>query len=137
MNKNKLLIQLLNKQLKDVKNDEKLCYSDLVRISRKLQTSIFGENCSIWGGNIKAETTRRKYVNFFFHKKKHSLSRLLYANFVGKITKNDYIKYTCENVGRCCSISHILINNHPKDIQPIKIENNKQSSDLLLLDFNT
>lgn len=110
VSKNKLLIELINKQRTDVDANKKLDIKDLHRICKNLNNSIFQNNngCCLWCGyvtNISSSNT--KYINFFFKKKKYALHRLLYENFVDNIDKSEYLRFTCENKGVCCNLNHI------------------------------
>ncbi len=105
----KLLKELIQRQLKDVPHDKKLQYNDLRRICKYVGTTLFDENCcSKWTGYVTNINNSNKglYINFYFRKKKVALHRLLYANFVGHISDDEYIKFTCENKGFCCNIAH-------------------------------
>lgn len=105
--KNKILIELLNKQTSDVKNDKKLNLSHINRICKNLNESIFGNECSLWRGYVtKLKNNKDKYINFYFNGKKCALHRLLYLNYVGSLEHNEYLKYNCENKGLCCNINH-------------------------------
>lgn len=105
--KNRILIELLNKQIPDVKYDKKLNLSDINRICKNLDNSIFGEDCSLWRGYItKLKNNKDKYINFYFQGKKCALHRLLYLNYIGELQKNEYLKYSCPNKGLCCNINH-------------------------------
>lgn len=66
----KILEELMKKQINDVPLNYKLSYSDLKRLSKNLDTSIFGDECSIWKGFVNQKTNNKKYVNFYFRKKK-------------------------------------------------------------------
>jgi hypothetical protein len=107
---NDLLNELLTKQLKNISNDIKLKYSDIKRISKYLNSSIFDENkCSFWTGYITNEKNISKgvYVNFYFNGSKMALHRLLYSNYVDKLGADEYLKFGCENKGKCCNITHL------------------------------
>ena len=105
--KNKILIELLNKQKSDVKHDKKLNLSHINRICKNLNSSIFGDECSLWRGYVtKLKNNKDKYINFYFNGKKCALHRLLYLNYVGSLEHNEYLKYNCENKGLCCNINH-------------------------------
>lgn len=126
--KKKFLKELMNNQLKNVPIDRKLHYKDLVRISKYINSSIFDdEKCCIWNGyvtnlkNIKKGT----YINFFFRSKKVALHRLFYDNFIGPLCDDEYIKFSCENKGRCCNINHMIKYKY-NTISPetINVENN-------------
>ena len=109
IDKNELLKELLNKQIKNINNDIRLRYSDLKRICKYTKNSIFDPNhCCIWEGYITNYKNSYKgtYVNFYYRKKKVALHRLLYNNFVSEIGPNEYIKFSCENKGRCCNVNH-------------------------------
>lgn len=107
--KNKLFKELLSKQIK-VNNENKLSPPDIKRISKNLTTSIFNiTECSIWDGYITNLNFKKRgtYINFYFKKKKVALHRLLYNNYVSVLNKDEYIKYTCGNKGKCCNINHM------------------------------
>ncbi len=105
-----LLNELLTYQLKTINIDFKLQYSDMKRICKYIDTSIFDENvCCLWKGYVTNENNTNKgtYINFYFKKKKAALHRLLYANFVEELSNNEYLKFNCENRGKCCNIKHL------------------------------
>lgn len=107
--KNKIFKELIAKQIK-VNNYNKLSVQDIKRISKNIVTSIFNLNeCSIWDGYITNLNVKNRgtYINFYFKKKKVALHRLLYNNYVSVLNKDEYIKYTCENKGKCCNINHM------------------------------
>ena len=110
---NNILIELLNKQLKNIDITKKLSYNDLKRISNNVSTSLFDLECCSWKGYITTinkqddeEAHEHAYINFFYNKKKFSLHRLLYINYIGELDKSEYIKFSCENKGKCCNINH-------------------------------
>lgn len=109
MNKNDILEELILKQRKNIPSDVKFTYSDLKRISKYIDSSIFDENeCCIWGGYVTNNNTNKgKYINFYFKKRKIALHRLLYYNFVDDISSTEYIRFNCENRGKCCNINHL------------------------------
>ena len=81
---NDILCEFINKQLKNVASDKKLCYTDLKRLCKYITASIFDENnCSLWNGYVTNEKNYLKgiYINFYFRGKKVALHRLLYTNF--------------------------------------------------------
>lgn len=147
-----MLSELINKQRKNIPHDKKLCYSDLKRLCKYINTTIFDENkCSIWDGYITNENNVFKgiYINFYFRGKKVALHRLLYINFVGELTDNEYLKFSCDNKGKCCCIYHLkkfkyntldeqrqsiieAKNNISKDKKnnQKKVKNNKQITDI-------
>ena len=114
----------------------RLSYNDLKRISKYLITSIFNNSeCCIWNGYLSTiKNNKHNYINFFFNKKKYSLQRLLYINYIDDLNNNEYIKYNCDNKGSCCNINHIYkVNDKQKNstlpsniipnILPIKLDN--------------
>ena len=124
ISKNKILVELVDKQLQDVENEKKLDVKSLQRISRNVEGSLFGDKCVIWQGYITyISSTDVHYINFFFNGKKHALHRLLYLNYMGDVKKNEYLKYTCPNKGKCCNINHITKINSKKALDLEKTEN--------------
>jgi hypothetical protein len=110
-NNDKVLSELLSKQLKKVDTSKKLDYSDIRRLTKYIDKSIFNTNeCIIWKGYITNLNKKDKgiYVNFFFKNKKYALHRLLYTNYIGPLFDDEYLKFTCENKGSCCNINHFI-----------------------------
>jgi hypothetical protein len=105
------LHELTSKQIKNISYDKRLNFSDLKRIAKYINGSIFSiDNCSLWRGYITNENNPIKgtYINFYFKNKKVALHRLLYINFIESLVDgNEYLKYSCENRGKCCNINHI------------------------------
>ena len=56
---------------KNIIIDKKLLYNDLRRISKYLSKSIFGNECSLWGGYITTAKNDDKssYINFYYNGK--------------------------------------------------------------------
>jgi len=104
-----ILSKLIKNQKNDIPLDKKLAFTDLTRISNNLPTDIFSDNCCIWSGYITNLKSKKKncYISFFYKNKKVSLHRLLFANYIGNINDNEYIKYTCNNKGTCCTLNHM------------------------------
>ena len=140
---NNILIELIEKQLKDIYLTKKLLYNDLKRISNNVSISLFGSECCLWKGYI---TTINKeelndnyaYINFFHNKKKFSLHRLLYINYIGELDKSEYIKFSCNNKGKCCNINHFskvnldnIINKNNENN-----ENNKKNIKNIIVGFD-
>ena len=127
-NNNDILKKLVKRQLKNINPEFKLSNSDLNRISNNLPDDIFSTDCCIWKGYITNNNNNRaKYINFYFNKKKIALHRLLYINFKGELKKNEYIKYSCNNKGKCCNINHIKkVNNEKKNNNKNNKVENKQ-----------
>lgn len=125
--------ELLQNQLKKVPSSKKLQYNDIKRISKYIDNSIFDENnCCIWSGYVTNSKKRNKgmYINFYFNGKKVALHRLLYINYVDVLEQNEYLKFNCENKGRCCNIHHMKKFKYNPTIQPSNInnENKKKNS---------
>ena len=119
INKKELLNELLKNQLKQIIPYFKLTYKDFTRIIKNISTSIFDPNkCCIWDGYItNSQTTKSPYVNFYFKDKKVALHRILYHNFIGVINDGEYLKFTCNNRGKCCNIHHFIKYNNTNKIR--------------------
>lgn len=110
MKKSQLISELINKQIADIPSTKKLQYNDIKRMSKYISGNIFDENvCSIWSGYITNvnNTDKGVYINFYFKGKKAILHRILYTNYVGPLNDSEYLKFTCENKGKCCNIHHL------------------------------
>lgn len=146
-----LLKELIKKQLKKVPKEYKLTKKDIVRIRKGINTSIFNKNkCCIWQKYITFENDekRKPHINFYFRTKRVLLKRILYMNYVGELKENEYIKYKCKNIGKCCNINHIKKikykkfdprskkekNNSPKKQKKIPLETNIEYN--IILDIN-
>lgn len=143
ISKNKILVELINNQNENIDNNKKLDVKSLQRISRNVENSLFSNECVFWQGYITyIQSTDVHYINFFFNGKKQALHRLLYLNFIGDLKKNEYLKYKCENKGKCCNINHILkINSKNKSLEKDQIEkkidsNNKNKNTIELISDN-
>ena len=143
VSKNKILVELINNQNENIDNNKKLDVKSLQRISRNVENSLFSNECVFWQGYITyIQSTDVHYINFFFNGKKHALHRLLYLNYIGDLKKNEYLKYKCENKGKCCNINHILkINSKNKSLEKDQIEkkidsNNKNKNTIELISDN-
>ena len=109
LTKKEILDELIKKQLKNV-TTHKLSYDDIKRLSKYIKSSIFDENnCSLWNGYVTNTDNETKgvYINFYYKGKKIALHRILYTNYIGQLTDNEYLKFSCENKGKCCNIMHI------------------------------
>jgi len=125
-----LLKQLINKQIKTISSNKKLSYSDLKRIGKYIDTSIFNnDGCCMWKGyvtNSKPDKNHKgSYVNFYFKRKKVALHRILYGNFKEDIDDSDYLKYTCDNKGSCCNINHMVKFAYSTKNDSEKVQNKK------------
>lgn len=121
--------ELKRRQLPDVAQSKRLRPNDIHRIVQHTDNSIFDdERCCLWTGYITNLKNKRKgtYINFYFRdKKKVALHRLLYANFKGDISNKDYIKFSCQNKGKCCNINHMVrfeYNSNEKDDDNVIID---------------
>jgi hypothetical protein len=102
--------ELMTKQIKNITVSKKLSYNDLKRIAKYITSSIFDENkCCLWTGYITNSNNKNKgtYINFYFRQKKVALHRLLYINFIGELSNDEYLKFSCINKGKCCNIHHM------------------------------
>lgn len=129
----KILIELIQKQLKNIPADKKLSYNDLKRISKYLSDTIFQDSsdCSLWNGYVTVlkNDEKNSYINFYFNGKKHSLHRLLYINFIGELDDSEYIKFNCPNKGKCCKLAHFYKNN--KDDKKDEVIDKKNGPNLI------
>lgn len=106
MDSNEILEELITKQIKNTPTAKKLRYNDLLRICKLVSGSLFDDNrCSMW--KIKSEQGKSTYINFYFKRKKTALHRLLYSNFVDTLSNDEYLKFTCPNKGKCCTVTHL------------------------------
>ena len=110
VNKNKLLTEICLKQKKDAEKKYFLELNDIIRLLKNLDNSIFNlDECVIWKGYLtKCNNNKSCYVNFYLKKRKLALHRILYINFIGKLDNKHYLKFTCDNPGKCCNVNHIL-----------------------------
>lgn len=128
MKNSELLNDMLKKQLKNIPHDKKLKYDDLKRLCKYVNGNIFDEtNCCLWTGYITNINNESKgiYINFYFRGKKAALHRLLYINFVGNLTDDEYLKFSCDNKGKCCDIAHL------NKFRYVKKENQEHNSNII------
>jgi hypothetical protein len=134
---NKIMIELIQNQKKNI-TSKKLSYNDLKRISKYLLGSIFTNDCSIWNGyiTIVKNDDKNAYINFYYNGKKYALHRLLYINFIGDLGDNEYIKFKCNNKGKCCNINHFYkINDLSTDAPPIIEKDKEEIIDNIIVKF--
>ena len=134
---NKIMIELIQNQRKNI-TSKKLSYNDLKRISKYLLESIFSNNCSIWNGyiTIVKNDDKNAYINFYYSGKKYALHRLLYINFIGDLGDNEYIKFKCNNKGKCCNINHFhKINDLSIDVLPVFEKEKEEIIDNIIVKF--
>ena len=101
--------ELINKRLDNIPDEKKLNYRDIKRIRKCIDTSIFSDECCIWKGYVtnKYKNDKGTYINFYYNKKKQALHRLLYSNYVGELSDDEYLKFNCKHKGTCCNINHL------------------------------
>jgi hypothetical protein len=133
-NKNQMLTELIKNQINISDLDKKFTLADLKRIVNNLPDSIFGDECCIWSGYIINSKTDNKncYISFFIKNKKKALHRLLYYNFIGELNDNEYLKFTCQNKGKCCTLKHFykVPNDNKKIINNIEEIKEKPNEEL-------
>jgi len=130
---NDFLKELLINQLKNINPNKKLNYGDIKRISKFLTNSIFHDTtCSLWNGYVTNEKNQTKgtYINFYFNKKKIALHRLLYINYIGEISNKEYIRFTCDNKGKCCNINHMKKYSYNRNFSKINNLNNNNPNNI-------
>jgi hypothetical protein len=129
---NNILFSLIKNQRLNIPFDKKLSYTDLKRISKYLDSSLFNNNeCVLWSGyitTIKHDETK-SYINFYYNGKKFALHRLLYINYIGDLHDSEYIKFNCVNKGKCCNIKHFYKIQHDKDKDEHINSNNKDKDE--------
>ncbi len=136
-NKNKILEKLIKNQIEHVELKSKLFLPDLKRLTNNLSKDIFCDDCTLWEGPVLV-ANNKEYISFFINGKKISLNRILYKNYIGDLHDNEYLKYTCINKGRCCSLKHLYKinknvkeNNVEEDKKEVVIENKKKNSNIV------
>jgi hypothetical protein len=137
---NDFLKELLINQIKNIDSNKKLNYGDIKRISKFLTSSIFSENtCSIWNGYVTNEKNQSKgtYINFYYNKKKIALHRLLYINYIGEISNKEYIRFVCDNKGKCCNINHMKKYSYNRNFIKINNTNNNTNTKNINISFTT
>jgi hypothetical protein len=130
MKKSEILSELFNKQLKKIPIEKKLSYSDLERLVKYIDNSIFDKNkCCLWTGYVTNSNVKKKvkYVNFYFRKKKTALHRMLYINFVKYFDSDGYITFSCDNKGKCCNVNHMIYHEYTKKPDNLNNENNENN----------
>ena len=120
---NIILEELIKNQRNSVPIKYKLSNNDMKRLIKKLDKSIFDNECCNWDGSI-VNKNGKNYANFYFRQKKIALNRLLYINYVDDLEKGEYLKKICNCNSYCCNINHYVKKN--KKIKKIIPENNKQ-----------
>jgi hypothetical protein len=102
----KNLIVLQRNKVPDIGLYGKMTFFDLKRVDLLISGDITkSSNCCLYKGHIKNSS----YCTFSFKGKKTSVLRLLYHNMISDINPNVKIKYSCENKGICCNLSHFYM----------------------------
>src|SRR5579872_962972 len=107
---NQIFKELIINQIDNIPPDWKLNISDMKRICKYIDNSIFMDerSCCLWKGYITNLNNSNKgtYINFYFRNKKVALHRLLYSNYVEPLDTSEYLKFKCVNKGICCNVNH-------------------------------
>jgi hypothetical protein len=108
--KNRLFTELCLKQRKTNNDKYHLELNDLTRFLKYVDDSIFNsDECVLWNGYLtKCNNNKSCYVNFYLKKRKLALHRILYINFIDDLDDTQYLKYSCDNPGKCCNIKHFI-----------------------------
>ena len=99
-----ILGKLMNDQRDNIQIEYRMLYNDLKRLSQYIDDDFFTDMCCIW--KRKIDYHNKKYITFYFNKKKISLYRLLYINFENSLGQDEYIRTLCPNKGLCCNVRH-------------------------------
>lgn len=127
MDKEELLNELTSKQRNDCPENKRLGVSDLKRIVKYTNSSIFkNDECCLWKGYVT--NNKGKYINFYFNGKKVALHRLLYLNFKDDLYDNSYLTFTCVNKGMCCNLNHLHVKKFYETKHNIKAIENKNEN---------
>ena len=118
------LQELIDNQLKNVRQSKRLYFIDLQNIINNVESSLFDDSkCCIWNGkmSIMSYPYKNTYMKIMYKNRKNSLQRLLYENYIGEIIHTNYIKYTCgsNKTRNCCNINHMTCisdNKFKKDV---------------------
>lgn len=102
-----LLGKLMDCQRKELVSTNRLDYNDLKRLTKYVNDKFFTDECCIWAGSTSSKKVSSRYITFYFKKKKVSLYRILYYNFEGDISDDEYIRSMCPNKGICCNVKHL------------------------------
>ena len=142
-NKNKLLTELCLKQRKKLDKKYSLELNDIIRLLKNIDNSIFNKTeCVLWKGYLtKCNNNKSCYVNFYLKKRKLALHRILYINFIDDLDIKYYLKFTCNNPGKCCNINHIIkvYNENSTETNDISTETNDintNNTDVNLVNIN-
>jgi hypothetical protein len=98
----------ITNQLPDIEEQYKLKLKDFQKIARNINSNIFDKGkCTLWNGVLcnKDKPHKGVYINYYFNRKKTTLHRLLFINFVGPLDDKEYLKFKCINKGQCCNVN--------------------------------
>lgn len=134
---NKIFNELVNNQLKNITKNWKLSISDIRRICNYIDISIFDDNeCCVWKGYVtNSNNDKGKYINFYFKNKKVALHRLLYSNFIEQLKSNEYLKFSCDNKGKCCNVNHYIKYTVNKEIVSNIVQDITFTNKKFIIDF--
>lgn len=108
MDKEELLKTLIDKQRKNIPDEDRLEVKDIRRLVKFLQDTIFNEHgCTGWDGYYCKTFKKCTGITFFFKKEKRMIHRLLYINYKGDIPNNCFIRFTCPTGPYCCNVNHM------------------------------
>lgn len=126
------LEELIKYRRKDLDVTKKLSYKDCVRLLNNLDGSPFEEGCC----SIKQNKLLHGF--FYFNRKKVSISRLLYMNYVGDISDNEYVYRICRHKADCLNIGHLkkIYRNNSNIKKPIIEEYKSNYVDNIILSFD-
>ena len=69
MEKNQILIDMIQKQRQNLPFQYKLEFEDIKRVINNISNNPFSDSCCIWNGYITNGTKdKAKYINFYFQK---------------------------------------------------------------------
>lgn len=127
MDKQELLNILVDNQLKNIPEEDRLSFSDISRLVKFLDNSIFEENdCVKWNGYYENNGNRHRScgITFYFKGQKKVVHRLLYINFKGPIQSNVRVCFSCEQGPYCCNINHMFLRKYQKSSNKEKEKRN-------------
>jgi hypothetical protein len=103
-----LYLLLFKKQRKGIKKSgsyERIKLDEIKRLDKNIYENFFDSpDCVLYHGEVK-----NNYATISFKKKKVSVHRLIYHNYIGHIGNDDKIEFLCDMKGSCCNINHFRI----------------------------
>ena len=139
---NKIFEELLSNQLDNIDKHYKLDYDDMKRLSKYLYESPLKQaKCCFWKYSIIRKKLNNTKIYFYFNKKKVTVIRILYMNFIGPLKRNEYINYLCNNKDICVNTGHLKkrVYKEVKKANNIYKKKNKKASgfvDKITISFN-